>query len=90
MYRIGKNVYIIICPVCRMEEVLCPVFSSDKNVKGRNSGKIFWNIDPEIEIRKTVRCKNKEVCQKLVLYLNRCRKKWERKMKKSEGNRRLN
>jgi hypothetical protein len=24
------------------------------------------------------------------LYLNRCRKKWERKMKKSEGNRRLN
>jgi hypothetical protein len=46
--------------------------------------KRFWNIDPEIGIRKIAGCKNKEMCQKLGLYLSRYREKWERMIKKNE------
>jgi hypothetical protein len=45
--------------------------------------KRFWNIDPEIEIRKIGGCKNKEIWQKLGLYLSRYREKWERMIKMS-------
>jgi hypothetical protein len=42
----------------------------------------FWNIDPEIGIRKIAGCKNREMWQKLGLYLSsikfKYREKWER------------
>jgi hypothetical protein len=46
--------------------------------------KRFWNIYPEIGIRKMAGCKNKEIWQKLGLYLNRYRGRWERMIKKNE------
>jgi hypothetical protein len=36
-----------------------------------NMGKRFWNIDPEIEIRKAVGCKNREMWQELRFCLSR-------------------
>jgi hypothetical protein len=46
--------------------------------------KRFWNINPEIGIRKIAGCKNKKMWQKLGLYLSRYREKWERMIKKNE------
>jgi hypothetical protein len=46
--------------------------------------KRFRNCDPEIGIRKIAGCKNKEIWQKLGLYLSRYRGKWERMIKKNE------
>jgi hypothetical protein len=47
-------------------------------------GKRFWNIDPEIGIRKIAGCKNKKMWQTSGLYLSRYREKWERMLKKNE------
>jgi hypothetical protein len=47
-------------------------------------GKKFWNINPEIGIRKIAECINKKTWQKLGLYLSRYREKWERMIKKNE------
>jgi hypothetical protein len=46
--------------------------------------KRFWNIDSEIGIRTITGCKNKDMWQKLGLYLSRYREKWERMIKKNE------
>jgi hypothetical protein len=46
--------------------------------------KRFWNIDPEIGIRKIAGCKIKEMWHILGLYLSRYREKWERMTKKNE------
>jgi hypothetical protein len=46
--------------------------------------KRFWNTDPEIRSRKIAGCKNKEMWQKLELYLSWHREKWERMIKKNE------
>jgi hypothetical protein len=46
--------------------------------------KKFCNINPEIGIRKIAGCKNKEIWQKLGLYLSRYREKWERIIKRNE------
>jgi hypothetical protein len=82
---IRKNVKIGICPICRKEEELSHILRCDGTKMWREEilDKRFWNIDPEIGIR-TAGCKNKEIRQKLGLYLSRYRGKWERMTKKNE------
>jgi hypothetical protein len=83
---IRKNVEIGICPICRKEEELSLILrcAGTKNWREEILDKIFWNINPEIGIRKIAQCKNKERWQKLELYLSRYRVKWERMIKKNE------
>jgi hypothetical protein len=50
-------------------------------VEGEILGKRFWNISLEIGIRKIVGCRNKQMLQKLGLYLNRYGEKSERMIK---------
>jgi hypothetical protein len=83
---IRKNVEIGICPICRKEEELSHILRCDgtKMWKEEILDKRFWNIDPEIGIRKIAGSKNKDIWQKLGLYLSRYRGKWERMIKKNE------
>jgi hypothetical protein len=83
---IRKNVEIGICPIHRKEEELSHILRCDGTKMWREDilDKKFWNIDPEIGIRKIARCKNKDMWQKLGLYLSTYREKWERMMKKNE------
>jgi hypothetical protein len=76
---IRKNVEIGICPICRKEEELCHILRCDRMKMWREEilDKRFWNIDPEIGIRKIAGCKNEEIWQKLGLYLSRYREKWD-------------
>jgi hypothetical protein len=80
---IRKNVEIGIRPTFRKEEELSHILRCEGTKMWRKEilDKRFWNIDPEIGIRKIVRCKNKEMWQKLGLYLSRYREKWERMIK---------
>jgi hypothetical protein len=49
-----------------------------RNVGGEGVlDKRFSNIYPEIGIRKIAVCKNKDIWQKLGLYLSRYRERWE-------------
>jgi hypothetical protein len=67
---IRKNVEIGISPICRKEEELSHILRCDGTKMWREEilDKRFWNIDPEIGIRKIVGSKNKEMWQKLGLY----------------------
>jgi hypothetical protein len=78
---IRKNVEIVICPICRKEEELSHILRCDgmKMWTEEILDKIFWNIDPEIGIRKIAGCKRKEMWQE-----GRYREKWERMIKKNE------
>jgi hypothetical protein len=40
--------------------------------------KVFRNIDGEIGIRRVAGCKNKEQCQKIRIYMIKCKEKWEK------------
>jgi hypothetical protein len=83
---IRKNVEIGICPICKKEEELSHVLRCDGTKMWREEilDNRFWDIDPEIGIRMIAECKNKEVWQKLGIYLSRYREKWERMIKKNE------
>jgi hypothetical protein len=81
---IGKNAEIGICPICRKEEEMSHILRCDGTKMWREEilDKRFWNIDPEIRIRKIAQCKLKStVWQKLGLYLSSYREKWERIIK---------
>jgi hypothetical protein len=82
---IRKNVEIGFFPICRKEE-LSYILRCDGMKMWREEilDKRFWNIDPEIGIRKTEGCKNKEMWQKLGLYLSRYMEKWKKMIKKNE------
>jgi hypothetical protein len=82
---IRNNVEIGICPIRRKEEELSHMLICDGTKMWREEilDERFWNIDPEIGIRKIAGCKNKEMWQKLGLYLSRYREKWERMIKKN-------
>jgi hypothetical protein len=60
---IRKNVEIGICPICRKEEELSHILRCDGTKMWREEilDKRFWNIDPEIGIRKIAGCKNREM-----------------------------
>jgi hypothetical protein len=81
---IRKDVEIGICPICK-KEGLSHILRCDGTKMWREEilDKRFWNIDPEKGIRKIAGCKNKEIWQKLGLYLSRYRGKWERMIKMS-------
>jgi hypothetical protein len=83
---IRKNVEIEICRMCRKKKELSHILRFDGMKMWREEilDKRFWNIDPEIGIRKIVGCKNKDTWQKLGLYLSRYSGKWERMIKKNE------
>jgi hypothetical protein len=88
---IRKNVEIGICPICRNEEELSHILRCDGTKMWREEilNKRSRNIDPEIginkiAINKIAGCKNKEMWQKLGLYLSRYREEWERMIKKNE------
>jgi hypothetical protein len=83
---IRKNVEIGICPICRKEKELSHILRCDGTKTWREEilDERFWNVDPEIGIRKIAGCKNKEIWQKLGLYLSSCRDKWERMIKRNE------
>jgi hypothetical protein len=68
---IRKNAEIGICPICRKEE-LSHILRCDGTKMWREEilDKRFWNIDPEIGIRKIAGSKNKVIWQKLGLYLS--------------------
>jgi hypothetical protein len=67
---IRKNVEIGIGPICRKEEELNHILRCDgmKTWREEILDKRFWNINPEIGIRKIAECKNKELWQKLRLF----------------------
>jgi hypothetical protein len=74
---VGKIVEIGICPICRKEEELSRILRCDGTKMWREEIlDRFWNINPETGIRKIAGCKNKEIWQKLELYLGRYREKW--------------
>jgi hypothetical protein len=52
--EIRKIVEIGICPICRKEEELSHILRCDGTKTWREEilDKIFWNIDPEVGIRK--------------------------------------
>jgi hypothetical protein len=83
---IRENLEIGIYPICRKEEELSHILRCDGTKMCRKEilDKRFWNIDPEIGIRKIAGCKNKEMWQKLGLYLSRYREKCERMIKKMD------
>jgi hypothetical protein len=74
------------CRICSKEEGWSHILRCegtrrwrDKLVEAR-----FTITDPEIEIRKIFTNKNKDKLQKIGLYLNRYKEKWERLVKKCE------
>jgi hypothetical protein len=83
---IRKNVEIGICLICRKKEELSHILRCEGKKMWREKilDKRFWNIDPEIGIRKIAGCKNKELWQKLGLHLSRYTEKWKIMTKENE------
>jgi hypothetical protein len=62
---VRKNVEIGICPICRKEEELSHILRCDGMKMWREEilDKRFWNIDPEIGIRKIAGCTKRDVAE---------------------------
>jgi hypothetical protein len=86
-----KHVEISICPIYRKKK-LGHILRRNETKMWREEilDKRFWNIDSGVGTTKTEECKNNEMWQKLALYLNKYREKWERMMKKNECDNMLN